>query len=131
MQQQDSRMSPDSLTEGDIRFTPAAQAKLAEIMQQAEGVEAIRIFVERGGCSGMTYGMTYADSLAGDDSVASGPGYRVYIDAAALDHVRGCQVDFHDDGVRASFVFQNVAKSGRGGSGCGGCGGGGGSCGGR
>lgn len=121
--ERNSGVFPDTLHEYDINFTPAAQAKLAEIMRQADSLEAIRIFVGGGGCNGMIYGMTYANERTEYDSVASGPGFKVYVDAVALSYLQGCQVDFRDDGVTANFVFQNVFKSVGGSGTCGGCGG--------
>ncbi|MFT5116397.1 MAG: Fe-S cluster assembly iron-binding protein IscA, partial [Parasphingorhabdus sp.] len=51
----------------------------------------------------------------------------------ALSYLSGAQIDFVDDGMNASFVFNNVFQAVGGSGSCGGCGsgggGGGGSCG--
>lgn len=114
------------INDDDMRLTPAAQAKMAELLGQAEGeASAIRVFVAGGGCGGMAYGMTYADETTPYDSVIEGSGYKVVIDAVALNYLRGCEIDFTNDTLNPSFVFNNVFESVGGTGTCGGCGGGG------
>ena len=120
------------ITAQDMSFTPAAQAKLAELAAQAEEAAGIRIFVSGGGCGGMGYGMTYTDQASPYDSVFEGQGYKVFVDAVALNYLQGTEVDYQDTGAQASFVFNNVFKAVGGSGTCGACGGApkGGGCGG-
>jgi iron-sulfur cluster insertion protein len=111
------------VTADDIRLTPAAENKLAQLLADAESeVDAIRVFVTGGGCGGMSYGMTYADdtTTTGYDSMLAGGGYRLVVDAVALNFLRGCEIDFAHD----SFVFSNVFQAVGGSGACGGCAGG-------
>jgi len=106
----------------DIRLTPAAGIKMAELLQDIdEEIQGIRVFVTGGGCSGMTYGITYADAVSKYDSALEGEGYRILIDAVALNFLQGCEIDFNQD----SFVFKNVFQAVGGSGACGGCAGGG------
>lgn len=110
--------------DAEMRLTPAAQAKLAEMLAEADDeITGIRVFVAGGGCGGMSYGMTYADSTLDNhyDSVLEGPGFKVYVDAVALNYLQGCEIDFRDSSFVFNKVFQAVGGSGT----CGGCGGGG------
>jgi len=118
------------LTDEDVRVTPAAQAKMAELMAQVDDdeVQAVRVFVSGGGCSGMTYGMTYADARSEYDMVLNGDGYAVYIDAVALNFLRGVEIDYVERRMGASFVFNNVFAATGGSGTCGGCGSAGGGC---
>lgn len=109
------------VTAEDIRLTPAAESKLAELLANAESeVGAIRVFVTGGGCGGMTYGMTYAEGTSGYDSLLAGDRYKLVVDAVALNFLRGCEIDFAQDNFVFSNVFQAVGGSGA----CGGCAGG-------
>ncbi|BAU46964.1 iron-sulfur binding protein [Sulfurifustis variabilis] len=110
-----------SLSQDDLRLTPAAEAKFAELLADADPeLSVIRLFVTGGGCGGMSYGMTYGEGTTAYDTVREGPGYRLAVDAVALSFLRGAQIDFAND----NFVFQDVFQS-VGGSGlCGGCAGG-------
>lgn len=121
-----SMMYSSEIGTDELRLTAAAQAKLAELQSAAEDeVVAVRIFVSGGGCSGMTYGMTYTDALSEYDRVMDGPGFRVVIDAVALNYLAGCEIDYRDDPISPRFVFNNVFQSVGGSGTCGGCGAGG------
>ena len=100
------------LTDEDVRLTSAAQAKMAELMGDLDDdIEAVRVFVSGGGCGGMTYGMTYTDTIHPYDKVMQGDGFKIMVDAVALSYLHGSDIDFVDNGVNASFVFNNVFKS--------------------
>lgn len=114
----------------ELRFTPSAAHKLAELSLQAEDAAGVRIFVSGGGCGGMNYGMTFTDQQTAYDSVFAGEGFKVLVDAVALNYLNGTEVDYREDGAQASFVFNNVFKSVGGSGTCGACGSAKGRCGG-
>ena len=113
------------LGESDIKITPAAHEQLVKLFGQVDddGVEAIRIFVSGGGCSGMSYGMTFADRRSQYDRVLSTPNFDVYVDVVAMHYLRGVEIDYENRPVGASFVFNNVFATTGGSGTCGGCGG--------
>jgi iron-sulfur cluster insertion protein len=114
------------IVDSEIKMSPSAAAQMKGLMSNAEdGIEGIRVFVSGGGCGGMTYGMTYTDTVHPYDKVMQGDGFKVMVDAVALGYLKGSDIDFVDNGVNASFVFNNVFKSVGGSGACGGCGGGG------
>ncbi|TDY01044.1 HesB/IscA family protein [Thiohalophilus thiocyanatoxydans] len=112
------------IREQDISISDKAGAQLNAILQNADGgVEGIRIFVSGGGCGGMTYGMTYAENIDERDKVLEGDGYKVVVDAIALSYLKGSDIDYVEEGLNASFVFNNVFQSVGGSGACGACGG--------
>lgn len=114
-----------------LNVTPAALEKLAELLSSAgDDVQAIRVFVAGGGCSGMGYGMTYAEQITDYDHVIANERCKVVVDAVALNYLAGATIDFVTDGMNPSFVFRDAFQASGGGGRCGGCGGGGGGCGG-
>jgi iron-sulfur cluster insertion protein len=117
-----------ALAADDLDITQAARAKLGGLIADADDdIRAIRIFVSGGGCSGMNYGMTFAETEHATDSVIDdGNGFRVVVDPVALGYLKGAEIDFVEDGLNASFVFNNVFQAVGGSGACGGCGGGGG-----
>jgi len=119
------------LTSSDINISTAASAKLAELfVEVGDEMEANRIFVSGGGCSGMSYGMTFSDDRTAYDSVLDTGEYKIYVDAVALNYMRGVEIDFVDKGMgEASFVFNNVFAATGGSGGCGSCGSASGGCG--
>ena len=116
-----------SIQDDHIRVTPDAAQQMAQLVTGADQeIEGIRVFVSGGGCGGMAYGMTYAESITRFDKVFTGDGFKLGVDAVALNYLKGCEIDFTQQGPNASFVFNNVFQSVGGSGMCGGCGGGGG-----
>jgi len=118
------------LSASDLALTAAAREKMLELFSQVEDEElkAIRVFVSGGGCGGMGYGMTFTDSRSEYDCVRKEAGFEVYVDAVALNYLRGVEIDYVERPTGASFVFNN-AFAVTGGSGtCGACGAAGGGC---
>lgn len=114
------------LTESDLAVTASARDKIAGLINDTNGeVSAVRIYVSGGGCSGMNYGMTFAeDGEASDNTMAGENGFKLVVDPVALSFLSGAEVDYVDDGISASFVFNNVFQAVGGSGACGGCGGG-------
>ena len=114
------------LTDSDIDVTATARDKIAALIGDTNGeASAVRIYVSGGGCSGMNYGMTFAEQEDGRDSVMTGDqGFKLVVDPFALSFLGGAEVDYVDDGVNATFVFNNVFQAVGGSGACGGCGGG-------
>ncbi len=112
------------LAESDLSVTESARSKIANLINDTHGdASAVRIFVSGGGCSGMNYGMTFAENDVVSDSTMSGEnGFRLVVDPVALSFLRGAEIDYADDGVNATFVFNNVFQAVGGSGACGGCG---------
>ena len=117
----------ESLTD-EINVTPAAQEKLLELLNSEDEVNGVRIFVSGGGCSGMTYGMTFAEAPSAYDAIYQNDGLSVYVDAVALNYLDGVEIDYVQQGLGASFVFKNVFASTGGSGTCSACGAAGGGC---
>ena len=118
-----------ALTEQDLSLTGTAQEKMGELFSQVDdNIQGVRVFATPGGCSGISFGMTFADSVNADDGVLDAVGFKVIVDGGTLQYLRGVEIDFIDRGDgNASFVFNNLPSMG---GGCGTCGSGsGGGCG--
>jgi len=115
-------MTAAALTDTELALTAPAQGKMAELIGQVEeNIEGVRVFATPGGCSGMSFGMTFTDQLNADDSIRDYDGFKVIVDGGTLEHIRGVEIDFVGDGGEARFVFNNLQPQG-GGGGCGSCG---------
>ncbi|MFW2441060.1 MAG: HesB/IscA family protein [Arenicellales bacterium] len=115
------------ITSDMMSITDIALEKMGELLEQVEeDVTGIRVFVHGGGCSGLSYGMTYAEEKLESDSQLGNDNCSILVDPVALGYLQGCEIDYRDGPTGASFIFNNVFKS-VGGSGA--CGGGGGGCG--
>ena len=129
-----------NIGDADLTVTPSARAKIAGLVSDTNGeAAAVRIYVSGGGCSGMNYGMTFAekpesrDSILGSDTTGNNmngnsndgalTGFKLVVDPVALSFLCGAEIDYVYDGVNASFVFNNVFQAVGGSGSCGGCGG--------
>jgi iron-sulfur cluster insertion protein len=110
-----------ALTDADVAMTEAAQVKMAELFKDIdENVQGVRVYAMPGGCSGISFGMTFADTINQNDGVREFDGYKLVVDDGTLEHVRGVEIDFIDRGNgNATFVFNNLPSSG---GSCGSCG---------
>ena len=106
-----------------VNITAAAKQKFISLLEDADDtVLAVRVYVSGGGCSGMQYGMTFADQQSSYDYEMQDKDMRILIDPVALNYMQGAEIDFVDDGVNATFVFNDVFQSVGGSGSCGGCG---------
>lgn len=67
----------------------------------------IRIGVRNAGCSGMSYTMDYAEEAASGDEVVTQHGVTVVVEPAAVMFLVGTELDFNEDKLSATFVFNN------------------------
>ncbi len=124
MLQQSIPEYPKNISGDYITITPACETQLAAIMQDADKeFTGLRVFVEGGGCNGLTYGMTYVEESTEYDSVLQCEGFQLVVDAVALNVLRGCEIGYEKQGANEVFVFNNVFQSVGGSGTCSGCGG--------
>jgi iron-sulfur cluster insertion protein len=118
-----------SLSDREITLTGSAQDKMGELFTQVdESIRGVRVFATPGGCSGISFGMTFTDCINDNDGVLECSGFKVVVDDGTLSYLRGVEIDFVDRGDgNATFVFNNLPTMG--GGGCGTCGSSGGGCG--
>lgn len=121
-----------------INITERAACELKELMAgQNKLTAAFRVWVEGGGCSGLSYGMAFDEGEPdGDDSVFNQEGIKMFVDGLSLQYLQGATVDYVDDMMGGGFKIDNpnaVASCGCGSSfqaengekpegGCGSCG---------
>lgn len=116
-----SEATTNLLREEELSLTESAQGKMAELVGQVEEeVKGIRVYATPGGCSGISFGMTFTDQLNDNDYVLNATGFDVIVDGDTMRHLEGVQIDFVDQGNgNASFVFNNLKPAEA--SGCGTC----------
>ena len=113
------------ITTDVMAITDTALEKMGELLDQVEeDVAGIRVFVHGGGCSGLSYGMTYAEEILESDSKLGNDDCKILVDPVALGYLQGCEIDYREGPTGASFIFNNVFKSVGGSGACGGASGG-------
>lgn len=110
-----------ALTDAELTLTDPAVAKMAELLTQVEeGIQGVRVYATPGGCSGVSFGMTFTDQISDQDGVRDFEDFKIVVDDGTLGYLRGVEIDFVDSGDgNATFVFNNLPHQG---GGCGSCG---------
>lgn len=95
-------------SEALVTMTARAAEKLKEIItkQGREGL-ALRVYVTPGGCSGFSYGMTFADEFDAEDAVIENDGVRVVVDPMSAMYIKGSEIDFVDALMGGGFALRN------------------------
>lgn len=91
-----------------INVTPAARDQVMKIMERQQRPEsALRLFVEGGGCSGLTYGMTFDKRESGDEVAFEDGPLTVVVDRASAPLLDGLKVDFLFGLEQSGFKITN------------------------
>ena len=100
-------MSAISTSETIIALTPAAVEQVRAMREQPDNAgKALRVYVEKGGCSGMQYGLVFDEQRDGDFVTEQG-GVTALVDAFSAEYLRGSVVDFSDALTGGGFKLTN------------------------
>ncbi len=99
-----------------LSLTDRAMERISFIMSKApKGTLGIRFGVKTGGCSGMTYDVSYTSEEKQNDEKIIKDNINIYIDASATLFLIGSEVDWSQDKLQSNFIFKNpneVARCG-------------------
>jgi iron-sulfur cluster assembly protein len=96
-----------------MTLTPRAAERVRAIMaSQGPEIAGLKIGVKKGGCAGMEYTMTWAESVGKFDEVVEQDGARVIVDPQAVLYLLGTEMDYKTDKLSAQFVFNNPNQTG-------------------
>ena len=97
-----------------VTITAKAAEKIGEFMaEETEKPQFLRIYVQGGGCSGLSYGMGFEKSAEEDDLIIEENGVKVLVDSMSQDHLKGANVDYIESLMGSGFKINNpnVTKS--------------------
>ncbi|HEV3011169.1 MAG TPA: iron-sulfur cluster assembly accessory protein [Burkholderiales bacterium] len=90
-----------------IQLSDAAAAYLLAQIGRPPGAVAVRLGVERAGCSGFRYRVHRTDEIREADTVFESAGVRIAVDAASLPYVQGTRVDLVREGLAQRLRYEN------------------------
>jgi len=91
-----------------LTVTEAAQAKITDILlEENNPALRLRMYVQGGGCSGMSYGFTLDEIQNEDDFEIPMKSTSVLVDAMSMQYVSGATIDYKDDLSGSQFVIKN------------------------
>ncbi len=93
-----------------IHLTEKAAGKIRELLAK-DSVPAesggLRVGVQGGGCSGLTYAMRLETQARDRDKVFEEFGARIFVDPKSYLYLDNSTLDFQQDLMRQGFVFHN------------------------
>jgi iron-sulfur cluster insertion protein len=91
-----------------ITLTENAIAKLQDVIAEENNPALkLRVFVQGGGCSGMSYGFTLDEEVNDDDFDLKFGGVRVLMDSMSSGYLQGAEIDYREDQYGAAFSIKN------------------------
>jgi iron-sulfur cluster insertion protein len=91
-----------------ITVTEAAQTKITDILlEENNPALRLRMYVQGGGCSGMSYGFTLDEMQNEDDFEIPMESSSVLVDSISMQYVSGAVIDYKDDLSGSQFVIKN------------------------
>ena len=101
----------------NVNITEKAAEKAKELISRDKNSVGLRIEIQKGGCSGMTYNVVHADKINSQDVVITKKGVTFIIDPSAILFIIGSTVDWKEDKFKRGFSFENPNELAR--CGCG------------
>jgi iron-sulfur cluster assembly protein len=93
-----------------IHMTERAARKILALLAK-EGVSletgGLRVGVQGGGCSGLSYAMRLDTQARDRDKVFEEFGARIFVDPKSLLYLNGTTLEYEETLMRQGFVFQN------------------------
>lgn len=97
-----------------LTVTPKAAEKIVAFMkEETDKPEYLRVYVQGGGCSGLSYGMSFEKTAEEDDVLIEENGVKILVDSYSQDYLKGANVDYIESLMGAGFKINNpnVTKS--------------------
>ena len=70
-------------------------------------IAGLRLFVQQGGCAGLSYGMRFDIEPEGDDQIYEHHGLRVFVDPASMNYIEGSVLDYEGGLQGEGFHVEN------------------------
>tara|TARA_B100000686_G_scaffold213738_1_gene220724 strand:+ start:3198 stop:3539 length:342 start_codon:yes stop_codon:yes gene_type:complete len=90
-----------------VKISPSAHEEVKKLIEKENkpGV-GLRLGVKGGGCSGLSYELTFTSEEKGDTTLALDH-FNVFIDAKSMIYLKGMMLDFEGGLQGKGFVFKN------------------------
>jgi len=92
-----------------ITVSDIAKEKLAELRRAEGHAESafLRVGVEGGGCSGLTYQLKFDNEMKADDKLFEDKGVQIVVSKKSFLYLVGTELDFSDGLNGKGFQFKN------------------------
>ena len=91
-----------------IQFTDAAANKVLSLIQEEENPALkLRVYVTGGGCSGFSYGFSFAEAANDDDARFDHGDVAMLVDSLSYPYLVGSEVDYLEGLEGSRFIVKN------------------------
>jgi iron-sulfur cluster assembly protein len=90
-----------------ITITETAAAQIKQMMEDNEDANYMRVGVQGGGCTGLSYGMGFDSEVHDDDSQVTINGIDLVIDNESAPMLDGVTIDFKQNMMGGGFTLDN------------------------
>ncbi len=89
-------------------FTDAAAAKVKSLIEEEQNDKLkLRVFITGGGCAGFSYGFTFDEEAAEDDTRIENQGVLMVVDPMSFQYLEGSEVDYTEGLHGSQFKINN------------------------
>lgn len=97
-----------TMQNADLTFTVSAATKVRALMDEEENDNLkLRVYITGGGCAGFSYGFTFDEEQAEDDTAIITEGVTLLVDPMSYQYLVGAEVDYKEGLQGAQFSVRN------------------------
>ena len=91
-----------------LNISDTAVEKGKQILtEEGKSQGGLRVYMAGGGCCGPSFGMDINEKPVDGDEVIEKNGLKVFVDKAAVEKLKGMEIDFVVEGENQGFVIRN------------------------
>jgi iron-sulfur cluster insertion protein len=93
-------------------LTDAAAKKVGDLIRgEGNPKLMLRVFVQGGGCSGLSYGFEFDEQIGDGDTCVENLGVKLLVDPMSVQYLTGAEIDYREGLDGAQFVIRNPQAS--------------------
>jgi iron-sulfur cluster insertion protein len=93
-------------------LTDAAAKKVGALIEgEGNPKLMLRVFVQGGGCSGLSYGFEFDEQIGDGDTCVENLGVKLLVDPMSVQYLTGAEIDYREGLDGAQFVIRNPQAS--------------------
>jgi iron-sulfur cluster assembly protein len=100
----------DSPQQSDISVTETAASEAISLLEGENmdtDIAGLRLYVQQGGCAGLSYGMRFDHEPEEDDTIYEHHELRVFVDPASMNYIEGSVLDYEGGLQGEGFHVEN------------------------
>lgn len=101
-------MTATASSDSPMVFTDAAAQKVKSLIEEEQNANLkLRVFITGGGCAGFSYGFTFDEEVAEDDTCIVNQDVTLVVDPMSFQYLEGAEVDYVEGLQGSQFKIHN------------------------